>query len=45
MLDALFDDALLEKAKDECLAQLAFALKETDIYRVRAPAPARARKR
>jgi len=33
-VDALFQDALLENVKDECINELAFTEKETDIYKV-----------
>lgn len=36
-IEALFQDDLLKKVKDECLAHLSFTEKETDIYRVSAP--------
>jgi prolyl 3-hydroxylase /prolyl 3,4-dihydroxylase len=35
LVEKLFQDDLLVKVKDECLSELAFTLKETDIYRVR----------
>jgi|SRR5882762_4492517 hypothetical protein len=34
VLDKLFQDDLLKKVKDECLNQLSFTEKETDIYKV-----------
>ena len=34
VLDRLFEDELLKKAKDECVGELCFAEKTTDIYRV-----------
>lgn len=33
-MDKLFQDDLLESVKDECVKELAFTEKETDIYRV-----------
>ena len=33
-VDKLFQDSLLESVKDECLSELRFTTKETDIYRV-----------
>jgi Rps23 Pro-64 3,4-dihydroxylase Tpa1-like proline 4-hydroxylase len=36
LIEKLFQDDLLEKVKDECLTEIAFTQKETDIYRVRA---------
>jgi hypothetical protein len=36
-IQTLFQDDLLKKVKDECLAHLSFTEKETDIYRVSAP--------
>ncbi|KAI0773431.1 Oxoglutarate and iron-dependent oxygenase degradation C-term-domain-containing protein [Irpex lacteus] len=33
-VDKLFQDELLESVKDECLAELRFTTKETDIYKV-----------
>jgi prolyl 3-hydroxylase /prolyl 3,4-dihydroxylase len=35
VLDKIFQDDLLVKVKDECLGQLSFTEKETDIYKVR----------
>ena len=35
LVEKLFQDDLLEKVKDECLSELHFTEKETDIYRVR----------
>jgi len=35
VLDKLFQDALLRNVKDECLKELSFTEKETDIYKVR----------
>ena len=37
VVDKLFQDDLLQKVKDEALAELSFAEKETDIYKVCAP--------
>ncbi|KAI0036032.1 nuclear protein [Vararia minispora EC-137] len=34
LIEKLFRDDLLEKVKDECLSEIAFTQKETDIYRV-----------
>ena len=34
VLDKLFQDHLLENVKDECLKELSFTEKETDIYKV-----------
>ncbi|KAG2013135.1 nuclear protein [Coprinopsis cinerea AmutBmut pab1-1] len=34
VVDKLFQDDLLKKVKDECLGQLSFTEKETDIYKV-----------
>ncbi|KAJ2926271.1 hypothetical protein H1R20_g10808, partial [Candolleomyces eurysporus] len=34
VVDKLFQDELLKKVKDECLTQLSFTEKETDIYKV-----------
>lgn len=34
VVDKLFDDELLGKVKDECLRELSFTEKETDIYKV-----------
>lgn len=34
VVDKLFQDDLLQKVKDEALAELSFAEKETDIYKV-----------
>lgn len=34
VIDKLFDDALLTQVKDECIDQLNFTEKSTDIYRV-----------
>jgi len=36
-IEALFQDDLLRKVKDECLTHLSFTEKETDIYRVSPP--------
>ena len=36
VLDELFQDELLRNVKDECLKELSFTEKETDIYKVRA---------
>ena len=36
VLDELFQDGLLRNVKDECLKELSFTEKETDIYKVRA---------
>jgi Rps23 Pro-64 3,4-dihydroxylase Tpa1-like proline 4-hydroxylase len=33
-INALFQDDLLENVKDECIRELAFTEKETDIYKV-----------
>lgn len=35
VVDKLFQDDLLKKVKDECLSELSFSQKETDIYKVR----------
>src|ERR1700722_10005311 len=35
VLERLFQDELLQKVKDECLNELRFEQKETDIYKVR----------
>ena len=35
VVETLFQDELLEKVKDEILNEIAFTVKETDIYRVR----------
>ena len=35
VLDKLFKDDLLSKVKDECIGELSFTEKETDIYKVR----------
>jgi prolyl 3-hydroxylase /prolyl 3,4-dihydroxylase len=35
VLDKLFQDGLLRNVKDECLKELSFTEKETDIYKVR----------
>jgi hypothetical protein len=35
VLEKLFQDELLENVKDECLRELHFSQKETDIYKVR----------
>ncbi|KAF7964981.1 hypothetical protein HWV62_1276 [Athelia sp. TMB] len=35
VLDTLVKDELLERVKDECLSQLSFTQKETDIYKVK----------
>lgn len=35
IIDKLFQDELLRNVKDECLNQLVFTEKETDIYKVR----------
>jgi len=37
VVDKLFQDELLQKVKDECLGELSFTEKETDIYKVRFP--------
>lgn len=34
ILDKLFDDTLLKNVKDECIDELSFSEKTTDIYRV-----------
>lgn len=34
VLDRLFQNDLLENVKDECLRELSFTTKETDIYKV-----------
>lgn len=34
VVDKLFQDDLLSKVKDECLGELSFTEKETDIYKV-----------
>ena len=34
IVDRLFQNDLLEKVKDECLSELNFTTKETDIYKV-----------
>jgi hypothetical protein len=34
IVDKLFQDDLLHKVKDECLNELSFTEKETDIYKV-----------
>lgn len=34
IVDTLFQDDLLKKVKDECLTELSFTEKETDIYKV-----------
>jgi hypothetical protein len=34
VLDKLFDDDLLKKVKDECIGELSFTEKATDIYKV-----------
>jgi hypothetical protein len=34
VVDKLFQDELLKNVKDECLTQLSFTEKETDIYKV-----------
>jgi Rps23 Pro-64 3,4-dihydroxylase Tpa1-like proline 4-hydroxylase len=34
VVDKLFQDELLKKVKDECLSELSFSQKETDIYKV-----------
>ena len=36
LVEKLFQDDLLQKVKDEALAELSFSEKETDIYKVRA---------
>jgi prolyl 3-hydroxylase /prolyl 3,4-dihydroxylase len=38
VVDKLFNDDLLEKVKDECIGELSFTEKETDIYKVRVSA-------
>ncbi len=35
MVEKLFQDDLLKNVKDECLSELSFTEKETDIYKVR----------
>lgn len=35
VIGKLFQDELLKNVKDECLQQLSFTMKETDIYKVR----------
>jgi len=35
VVEKLFQDDLLKKVKDECLSELSFSQKETDIYKVR----------
>lgn len=35
LVEKLFQDDLLNKVKDECLSELSFTEKETDIYKVR----------
>jgi len=39
VLDKLFQDGLLRNVKDECLKELSFTEKETDIYKVRVLGP------
>jgi prolyl 3-hydroxylase /prolyl 3,4-dihydroxylase len=34
VVEKLFQDDLLKKVKDECLSELSFSQKETDIYKV-----------
>lgn len=34
VVEKLFQDDLLQKVKDECLSELSFSQKETDIYKV-----------
>ena len=40
LVEKLFQDDLLQKVKDEALAELSFSEKETDIYKVRFVFPA-----
>jgi len=35
LVEKLFDDDLLKNVKEECLSELSFTEKETDIYKVR----------
>jgi hypothetical protein len=35
VVEKLFQDDLLQRVKDECLSELSFSQKETDIYKVR----------
>jgi hypothetical protein len=35
VVDKLFQDELLQNVKDECMTELSFTEKETDIYKVR----------
>ena len=44
VLETLVKDELLERVKDECLSQLSFTQKETDIYKVRPLDPCPAKK-
>ena len=37
LVEKLFRDDFLQKVKDECLSELHFTEKETDIYKVRSP--------
>ena len=37
VVEKLFQDDLLKKVKDECLSELSFSQKETDIYKVGFP--------
>lgn len=39
VVDKLLQNDLLTKVRDECLGELSFSEKETDIYKVRAPVP------
>lgn len=39
LVDKLFRDDFLQKVKDECLSELHFTEKETDIYKVRSYTP------
>lgn len=39
VIDKLFQDDLLSKVKDECIGELSFTEKETDIYKVSAQSP------
>ena len=39
VVEKLFQDDLLSKVKDECIGELSFTEKETDIYKVRMTYP------
>lgn len=39
LIEKLFQDDLLKSVKDECLSELSFTEKETDIYKVLSPSP------